>query len=82
MGEYLPNAAITLGKFHVVAQASRAVDHAQRREQRGSPELKGMRWKLLRDPDSLSGDARGEFDVFVSQLTPLRPARPRPRRAP
>lgn len=75
VGEHLPGAAITFDKFHVVAQASQAVDRTRRSEQRDSPELKGMRWKLLRDPDRLGGEARGELDALVSQLTTLRTAR-------
>lgn len=51
------------------------MDKTRRREQRDSPELKGMRWKLLRDPDRLSADGRGEIDALVSQLTTLRTAR-------
>lgn len=75
VSEHLPNASITFDKFHVVAQASQAVDKTRRSEQRDSPELKGMRWKLLRDPDRLSADGRGEIDALVSQLTTLRTAR-------
>ncbi len=72
---HLPNAAITFDKFHVIAQASQAVDATRRGEQRHTPDLKGMRWSLLRDPDKLGADARGELDALVSQLTTLRTAR-------
>ncbi len=51
--KHLPNAQVTFDKFHVIAQASRALDATRRMEQRTAPELKGLRWKLLRDYESL-----------------------------
>lgn len=75
VSEHLPNARITFDKFHVVAQASQAVDRTRRLEQRTNPALKGMRWKLLRAPTSLHPSARQELITLVRRLTTLRTAR-------
>ncbi|SIT49035.1 transposase [Paraburkholderia ribeironis] len=48
VGEHLPNARLTFDKFHVVAHASKALDTVRRQQQKADPELKGMRWTLLR----------------------------------
>ncbi len=48
-GEYLPNARLTFDKFHVIAHASAALDKTRRIEQKRDPELKGLRWTLLKD---------------------------------
>jgi len=71
----LPNATITFDKFHVIAHASTAVDKMRRIEQRTDPSLKGLRWKLLRDRDSLKPDARAELDILTAQVTTKRTAR-------
>jgi transposase len=54
--EHLPNARLTFDKFHVVAHASKALDmvRRQQQQQKADPELKGMRWTLLKDPDKLN----------------------------
>jgi transposase len=51
-GEYLPNARLTFDKFHVVAHASKALDTVRRQQQKADPELKGMRWTLLKDANN------------------------------
>lgn len=48
---HLPNARVTFDKFHVVAHASAAVDKMWRLEQKTDPDLKGLRWALLKDRD-------------------------------
>jgi transposase len=73
--ENLPNARITFDKFHVIAHASKAVDQTRRVEQKSDPELKGMRWKLLKDYDSQSPEARAEIDELICQLRVKRTAR-------
>lgn len=75
VGDHLPNAQITFDKFHVIAQASRAVDQTRRIEQKREPDLKGMRWKLLSDPDFLKPEARAELEQLLTRLTSLRTAR-------
>lgn len=74
-GERLPQAQITFDKFHVIAHASQAVDQTRRREQKNDPDLKGMRWALLKDRARLKPEQRADLDALVSQLTTKRTAR-------
>lgn len=71
----LPNATITFDKFHVIAHASAAVDKMRRIEQRTDPSLKGLRWKLLKDRDTLTPAARADLDALVAQVATKRTAR-------
>jgi transposase len=71
----LPNARITFDKFHVIAHASTALDKTRRIEQKRDPSLKGLRWKLLKDRDRLTPDAREELDALLAQITTRRTAR-------
>ena len=73
--EHLPNARITFDKFHVVAHASGAVDQMRRTEQRTAPSLKGLRWKLLKDRESLSDEGRADLDALIAQAATKRTAR-------
>lgn len=72
---HLPNARITFDKFHVVAHASTALDRMRRLEQKTDPDLKGLRWTLLKDRQHLSPAARADLDAVASQLTTKRTAR-------
>ncbi len=72
---HLPNATITFDKFHVLAHAHQAVDAMRRIEQRTDPELKGLRWVLLKDRDSLHPQARTELDLLIAQAATKRTAR-------
>jgi transposase len=45
---HLPNAAVTFDKFHVIAHASHALDLTRRAEQQRDPQLRGLRWALLK----------------------------------
>jgi transposase len=75
VAEHLPNARITFDKFHVVAQASAAVDQTRRLEQRTDPSLKGLRWTLLKDRHRLSAESRADLDALIAQATSKRTAR-------
>lgn len=75
VGEHLPNARITFDKFHVVAHASDAVDKTRRLEQKTDPDLKGLRWALLKDRDRLPATQRAELDALIAQVTTKRTAR-------
>jgi transposase len=75
VNERLPNARITFDKFHVIKHASEAVDEMRRIEQKTAPDLKGMRWKLLKNYDTLSRNDRAEVDVLISRLEVKRTAR-------
>lgn len=70
-----PEAQITFDKFHVIAHASTAVDETRRKEQKNDPELKGMRWKLLKDASKLSTEDRADLDALIRQAPSKRTAR-------
>ncbi len=75
VGQCLPNARITFDKFHVIAHASAAVDKMRRIEQKHDPSLKGLRWALLKNRESLSPSAQADLDALVAQFTTKRTAR-------
>ena len=56
----LPEASITFDKFHVMKLIGDAVDQTRRAERALHPELKGQRYALLRNPETMS-DAQLEF---------------------
>lgn len=72
---HLPNAVITFDKFHVIAHASHALDLTRRAEQKRDPELKGLRWALLKDRSRLSDARRADLDALLANLTTKRTAR-------
>jgi len=74
-GEHLPNARVTFDKFHVVAQASAALDKTRRIEQKTDPDLKGLRWALLKDRDRLITTQRADLDALITNVTTKRTAR-------
>jgi transposase len=51
------------------------VDKTRRIEQKTAPSLKGLRWKLLQDRDSLTPAGRADLDALVAQVTTKRTAR-------
>lgn len=71
----LPNATITFDKFHVIAHASQALDLTRRAEQKRDPDLKGLRWALLKDRSRLSEARRTDVDALLMNLTTKRTAR-------
>lgn len=71
----LTKARITFDKFHVIAHASKALDETRRLEQKTTPGLKGLRWKLLRNYGTLSDTGRAEVDNLLAKLTTKRTAR-------
>jgi transposase len=72
---HLPAAAVTFDKFHVVAHASHALDLTRRAEQKRDPDLKGLRWTLLKDRRHLSDGRRADLDALLAHLTTKRTAR-------
>jgi transposase len=60
VGDALPNAALTFDKFHVTKLIGDAVDKTRREERSSHPELKGQRYAILRNPDTMN-DAQLEF---------------------
>jgi len=75
ISKHLPDARITFDKFHVVAHASAAVDKTRRLEKKTDPSLKGMRWTLLKDRDSLPVQQRAGLDALIANVTARRTAR-------
>jgi transposase len=73
--QYLPNAQITFDKFHLIAHASKAVDTTRRMEQKRQPQLKGLRWWLLKDRSALNRAQRAAVDDLVKQFATVRTAR-------
>jgi transposase len=73
--ENLPEAEITFDKFHVIAQASEAVSTMRRLEQGTDPQLKGMRWVLLKDRRKLSREQAVDLNELISRVTTIRTAR-------
>ena len=75
VAEHLPNATVTFDKFHVIAHASHALDLTRRAEQKRDPELKGLRWTLLKDRSRLGDARRADLDALLANLTTKRTAR-------
>ena len=75
VAEHLPNATVTFDKFHVIAHASHALDLTRRAEQKRDPELKGLRWTLLKDRRRLSDARQADLDALLANLTTKRTAR-------
>lgn len=75
VSEHLPNARVTFEKFHVVTQASFALDKTRRLEQKTAPDLKGLRLALLRDREWLSVAQRADLDALVASVMTKRTAR-------
>lgn len=73
--DYLPNAEITFDKFHVIAHASKAVDRTRRAEQKSDPNLKGLRWVLLKDRSKLDSQQQEDLDTLLAHMTTKRTAR-------
>lgn len=73
--KHFPLACITFDKFHVIAHASAAIDKMRCAEQKIDPELKGLRWALLKDRSKLRTEQRHDLDALVSQYTSKRTAR-------
>jgi transposase len=75
VAQHLANATVTFDKFHVIAHASHALDLTRRAEQKRDPELKGLRWTLLKDRGRLSDARRADLDALLANLTTKRTAR-------
>jgi transposase len=75
VNEHLPDARVTFDKFHVVAHASKALDTVRRQQQKLDPQLKGMRWTLLKDANKLNLAQLTDLEALVSQYTTKRTAR-------
>jgi transposase len=75
IGEWLPNAAITFDKFHVKKIITDAVDKTRRAERGDFPELKGMRYALLRNEETMSDEQLEFVSSLLLRKTTMKTAR-------
>lgn len=61
--EYLPQAAITFDKFHVIKEVNNAMDEVRRIERRGNDLLKGHKYTFLKS--KLSPKIKEERDLLL-----------------
>ena len=73
--DYLPEADITFDKYHVIANASKALDRTRIIEKRTDASLKGMRWAILKDRNRLNPAQRADLDDLVAHYASKRTAR-------
>lgn len=73
--EHFAQAQLTFDKFHVLAHANEAITEMRRLEQKKDPELKGMRWTLLKNRASLTRAQRTDLDALLTRITTNRTAR-------
>lgn len=70
----LPGASMTFDKFHVVALVNDAVDRTRRQDRADHPELKGQRYALLRNPETMS-NKQLEFTSWLLRRSTMKTAR-------
>ena len=73
MEQYLPTADIVFGRFHLVANLGQVIDKIRRRTQvqadaEGRAFLKGQRYNLLCNKESLSAGGRADFKELLELL--------------
>ena len=73
--ESLPDAAVTFDKFHITKIVGEAVDQTRREERAGHEELKGRRYALLRNPETMSDEQLGFVSNLLLRKTQLKTAR-------
>ena len=77
--EFFPNAAIVIDRFHVQKQLNKAVDKVRKTAQRTlskeeRKELKGLRWIILKNNDTLDEEERLLLKKAFRYSTTLRQA--------
>ena len=60
--EHLPNAKITLDRFHIIKLVNEALNETRRRERSMQPCLKGLRFSILKNPNNLSASEQKLID--------------------
>jgi transposase len=63
--EYLPNAAITFDKFHIVSLLNKSLDELRKGEKKQLEFLKGHKYTFLRHYSSLTEEKRNALDVLL-----------------
>lgn len=75
VGQSLPNAAITFDKFHLKKIVTEAVDQTRRAERHEYPELKGMRYALLRNEETMNDDQLAFASSILLRRSNMKTAR-------
>ena len=75
ISQYLPNAAMTFDRFHLVAKLSEAIDTVRRTEVATRPELKHTRWLWLKNWASLSAKQQAQLHRLMRPSAQLATAR-------
>jgi len=73
--ESLPNAAVTFDKFHITKIIGEAVDKTRREERNEHHELKGQRYALLRNPETMNDEQLDFVADLLLRKTQLKTAR-------
>ena len=73
--ESLPKASITFDKFHITKIIGDTVDKTRREERSEHPELKGQRYSLLRNPETMNDEQLGFVSDLLLRKTQLKTAR-------
>jgi transposase len=74
-GQSLPGASITFDKFHITKIIGEAVDKTRREERSAHEELKGQRYALLRNPETMSDEQLRFVSDLLLRKTQLKTAR-------
>lgn len=68
-GTYLPNAAVTFDKFHVIKEVNKAMDELRKLERQGNEPLKGHKYTLLKNrPTPKPKEERGLLLEYYPRL--------------
>jgi len=74
-GQSLPGASITFDKFHITKIIREAVDKTRREERIEHEELKGKRYALLRNPETMTDEQLAFVSDLLLRKTQLKTAR-------
>jgi len=75
VGNSFPNAAITFDKFHVMQLLSEAVEKTRREEQKTTPDLKGHRFAVLKNPENMRDEELEFAATLLSRRSTMKTAR-------
>ncbi len=73
--EIFPNACIVIDRFHFFAHMNKALDHVRkqlRRKFKDADILKGIKWLLLKNPDSLTDKEKQELTKIFEKFPELK----------
>lgn len=65
---WLPNAALTFDRYHVMALVNAAVDQVRREEARDVKDLKATRYLWLRNPENLNREQRRWLQAILQEM--------------